>query len=216
MKLKYEWKCYFCDFIGDTRRILQKHRKEFHNGVRKKCTFCSGGKCKYCGEEHKLKQHLNLHEKYCKLNPNRIICKGHKVTEETKKKIKETNKIKHTLGGYRKGSGRGKNGWYKGYYCDSSWELAFVIYNIEHDIKFERNKNKFEYEYEGKKLKYLPDFIIDGKYIEIKGYNNKQWEAKFNQFPKNETLEVLMENEMKPYLDYVIEKYGKDFIKLYE
>lgn len=125
-------------------------------------------------------------------------------------------KMKKTCGGYRQGSGTGKHGKYKGYYCDSSWELAFVIYNLEHNIKFERNKRKFVYVYEGKELNYLPDFIIDGKYIEIKGYRSKQWEAKFNQFPKNETLEVLTKNEMKPYLDYVIEKYGKDFIKLYE
>jgi len=37
-------------------------------------------------------------------------------------------------GGKRIGSGRGKSGWYKGYWCDSSWELAYVIYNIDHDV----------------------------------------------------------------------------------
>lgn len=149
-----------------------------------------------------LKQHLNDG-----IIKNVWIGRHH--TEETKRKLALS-------GGYRKGSGRGKSGWYKGYYCDSSWELAFVIYNIEHDIKFERNRRKFVYVYEGKELKYLPDFILDGKYIEIKGYRSKQWEAKFNQFPKEETLEVLMKDEMKPYLDYVIGKYGEDFIKLYE
>lgn len=25
-----------------------------------------------------------------------------------------------------------KHGWYKGFWCDSSWELAFVMYNIDH------------------------------------------------------------------------------------
>lgn len=119
-------------------------------------------------------------------------------------------------GGYKKNSGRGKKGFYKKYWCDSSWELAFVIYNLEHDIKFQRNKHKFQYEFEGKKLNYLPDFIMeDGTYIEIKNFNTKQTLAKYNQFPY--TLKVICGmNEIKPYLDYVINKYGVDFIKLYE
>ena len=42
-------------------------------------------------------------------------------------------------GGYRKGSGVGKGGWYKGYWCDSSYELAWIIFNIEHGNLFTRN-----------------------------------------------------------------------------
>ena len=44
--------------------------------------------------------------------------------------------IKHAPGGKRHGSGRGKKGWYKGYYCDSTWELAWVIYQLDHGVKF--------------------------------------------------------------------------------
>ena len=109
-----------------------------------------------------------------------------------------------------------KKGRYKGYYCDSSWELAFVIYNLEHDIKFERNTKKFKYIFEGKELKYMPDFIIDGKYVEIKGYWNKQWQAKLEQFPKEEKLIVLYKNDMKKYIDYAKNKYGNNFIELYD
>jgi len=32
---------------------------------------------------------------------------------------------------------RGKAGFYKGYHCMSSWELAYVIYNLEHNVSFE-------------------------------------------------------------------------------
>ena len=28
--------------------------------------------------------------------------------------------------------GYGKHGWYKEYWCDSSWELAYVIYNLDY------------------------------------------------------------------------------------
>lgn len=132
---------------------------------------------------------------------------GKHHSEETKKKIA-------IHGGYRKGSGRGKKGYYKGYWCDSSWELAFVIYNLEHEILFARNTTKFEYFFNGKTFHYIPDFIISDEYIEIKGYENEKWNSKVSQFPHK--LKILKKNDMEPYLEYVINKYGKNFIKLYD
>lgn len=140
--------------------------------------------------------------------------KTDKAEIERKRKISENGKGK--IGGYREGSGRGKKGWYKGYWCDSSWELAFVIYNLEHDISFARNNQKFKYEFEGKKLHYIPDFIMeDGTYVEIKNYATEKTNAKHNQFPHK--LNVICGfKEIQVYLDYVELKYGKDFIRLYE
>lgn len=118
-------------------------------------------------------------------------------------------------GGFREKGGRGKQGWYKGVYCQSSWELAWVIYALDHDIKFKRNTEGFEYKFETKKHKYYPDFIVgDKSYVEVKGYNSKQWAAKHGQFKHN--LEIIDRKKIKPYLDYAIQKYGKDFIKVYE
>ena len=133
---------------------------------------------------------------------------------ERKRKISETAKRNKIAGGLRKGSGRGKKGWYKGFWCDSSWELAFVIYNLEHNITFERNREGFEYIFEGEKHKYYPDFIIENEYYEIKGYRTKQLEVKISQF--EHILNVIDNLHIKPYLDYVISKYGEDFIRLYE
>ena len=121
-------------------------------------------------------------------------------------------------GGYRKGSGVGKKGYYEGYWCDSSWELAWVIYHLENNISFERNKIGFVYEYKNKKRKYFPDFIVQGVYYEIKGRKNfdelsKIDKEKINQF--KEKLIVLYYEQIKPYLDYVISKYGDDYIRLY-
>lgn len=139
---------------------------------------------------------------------------GQTLSTEIKNKISESNKGK--TGGYRKGSGFGLSGWYKGYYCDSSWELAFVIYNLEHNIKFKRNVEKFQYEFENKTLYYLPDFILeDGTYIEIKGYETDQTKAKYLYFP-HELKVISGKKQIKPYLTYVESKYGKDFVKLYE
>lgn len=33
-------------------------------------------------------------------------------------------------GGYKPGSGRGKKGWYKGFFCDSSWDMAVIKKSI--------------------------------------------------------------------------------------
>lgn len=36
-------------------------------------------------------------------------------------------------------------GYYDNIWCDSSWELAFVVYCKEHNMSIERNKQSFEY-----------------------------------------------------------------------
>jgi hypothetical protein len=141
------------------------------------------------------------------------------IEELRKKKISETMKKNPLSGGLRKGSGRGKKGWYKGYWCDSSWELAWVIYNLDHNIKFERNIIGFEYEYKNQKRKYYPDFLITDTFYEIKGRRSfekldNENKEKIKQFKFN--LTVLYERDMKPYISYVIDKYGKNYTNLYE
>ncbi len=125
-----------------------------------------------------------------------------------------SDSLRGKCGGIRKGSGCGKSGHYLGIWCDSSWELAWVIFHIENNISFERNDIGFDYEFEGKIKKYYPDFIIDSEFIEIKGYKTAQFEAKLQQFPGS--LKVLYKKGMQLYLKYAIEKHGKDFIKLYD
>ena len=138
--------------------------------------------------------------------------KGKKLTEEHKEKLRKA--LKGYCPNNRPGIGNG--GWYKGYYCYSSWELAFVIYNLEHNIKFERNTKAFDYINTNNEVhKYYPDFIIEnGDYVEIKGYETENDKLKINSF--KEPLIVLRLKELTPYLDYVINKYGRNFINLYE
>lgn len=89
------------------------------------------------------------------------VSKGVASTPEKEKlrkqKISESMKKNKLSGGLRIGSGRGKKGRYKGHWCDSSWELAWVIYNLEHNISFERNHIGFNYQYKGQERKYYPD-----------------------------------------------------------
>ena len=135
---------------------------------------------------------------------------GH--TEETKQKLSIIAK-ERKLGGYVQGSGRGKKGWYKGFFCDSSWELAYVIYCLEHNIDIKRNTEKRKYIWNGEVKNYIPDFIVDGVLTEIKGYKTEQWMAKLNANPD---IKVLYEADLEVIITYVTNTYGKDFIKLYE
>lgn len=135
---------------------------------------------------------------------------GHSVDSKTRLKISDSCKGK--TGGVREGGGRGKKGYYQGIYCDSSWELAFVIFHLKNGNKIERVKEPRTYVFEGKIRKYYPDFTVNGKTFEIKGWKTSQWLAKETQNPD---IIVLGFEEIKPMLDFAILKYGKDFTKAY-
>lgn len=121
-----------------------------------------------------------------------------------------TEKSVGSLGGLRQGSGRGKSGWYRGFWCDSSWELAWVIYSLDHSLSFQRNTVGYEYEFEGKRSKFYPDFLLDSeRLLEIKGYFDGRNEAKIASVPG---LIVLGKEEIQPYLEYAKEKFGPDFV----
>jgi len=137
---------------------------------------------------------------------------GRKKTQEMKNHQSEIAKQKG-LGGYRIGGGRGKCGWYKGIFCDSSWELAFVIWHMDHNISIERCKVPRHYTWNDKVRKYYPDFVVNEITYEIKGYRTLQWEAKIAD---HTDIVCLFQYEIKPYLQYAIDNYGKDYIKLYD
>ena len=121
------------------------------------------------------------------------------------------------MGGYRKGSGRSKSGHYKGIYCGSTYELCWVIYNLDHNIEFIRFPGLLE----KNGVKYYPDFLLaDGKTIvETKGY-----EAQESVDVKTAVAEslgydvrVLRKDDLKYTFDYVKQKYQTDkFYILYD
>jgi len=139
-----------------------------------------------------------------------------KIDERTenirRRKISEKLKNHPNGGGYRKGSGRGKSGNYKGYWCDSTYELVWVIYHLDHNIKFKRNTERFDYIHNGKSKKYLPDFIKGGMIYEIKGYKDELVDIKLNSV--NKPIKILYKNDIQYMFDYVEEKYTYD--KVYD
>ena len=135
---------------------------------------------------------------------------------ERKRKISETMK-KKGCGGYRPGSGRGKKGHYKGFYCDSTYELVYIIYNLDHKIKFQRCTKYYLYKLNNKICKYYPDFELeDGTLIEIKGYHTELVDLK-TQAVKDKEIKVLFEKDLKYAFDWVKQNYSyKQLSDLYE
>jgi len=123
-----------------------------------------------------------------------------------------------------------KGYWYQDKHFDSSWELALYIWLVD-------NKKQFIYhptlslEYEGDDGKthlYYPDFLIEGKFYEIKGsqFFNEAWEP-FNMYTqkfwwgKLKALEaynvvILRKEDMKMYLEYVTDTYGQGYLKQFK
>lgn len=87
-------------------------------------------------------------------------------------------------GGYREGSGRSKSGWYEGLFCNSTYELIFVAFNLERGLTVRRCECILEYTFDGKIRNYHPDFEINGDIYEVKGFVTKQSEAKREQHPE--------------------------------
>ena len=168
--------------------------------------------CKYCNKEFIPKYIYN--ENYYKIIRHTKFCSPECLHKYKIQNFREINK-KYKLGGFKEGSVKNyKSGWYHGIHCDSSWELAFIIYHEEHGNKIERYKEIRKYILNNKEYNYYPDFIVNDKDIyEIKGIKSKMSDAKQLY---NKDIIFLYRKDMKIYLDYVIEKYGKNFIDLYD
>ena len=140
-------------------------------------------------------------------NSNSLKGKSHSQSIETRNKISKSLKNNPNGGGIRQGSGRGKKGYYKGIYCRSTYELVYVIYNLDHNIDFMPCKRIYEYEYQGEKHKYYPDFELkNGTIIEIKGYATEQTKAKLASVT-DRPIKILFKRDLQYAFDYVSKNY---------
>ena len=146
--------------------------------------------------------------KTCSKNCTRIL---------TSKNISKSKKGKPGI--IRNRAGRGKSGLYKGFWLSSTYELAYLIYCLDHDIHIERNNKGFPYFNPDTNSwhKFYPDFIVDGKLTEIKGYKSKITEYKLSGV--TEPIQILYQEELTHIFHYVEHKTKikiKDIYNLYE
>ena len=120
-------------------------------------------------------------------------------SEATKSKRKATIAKKVELGEWHVSLAKDHHYNYNGVDLHGKWELNYAKWLDANQIKWQRCKDSFLYEYEGKTRRYTPDFyLVDtDEYIEIKGYKTDKDDAKWSQFPKYRTLVILLENDLK-------------------
>lgn len=220
----------------ESMKQLEEARKHVYKKYKSlSITECE---CEYCHNYFSI-YGIKAHIKACESNPNALPkhlfgnkgkTKGYspwnkgltKYTDERVRRQGETYS-KHiqdgsieTTGGFREQCVKNyKHGWYQGIYCDSSWELAYILYCLDNDIKIERNTDYLTYiDSDNHVHKFYPDFLIDGSVlVEIKGMQDKFHSLKSEQNPN---VRFLYKDDMKPILHYVKSKYGKDFVNLLE
>lgn len=116
---------------------------------------------------------------------------------------------------------------------DSSWEVAFYIYNKDKNILIERNIEPLEYYFNEEKHLYFPDFKIGDNYFEVKGEqflsrdnngnitgfrnafgenNQEQLISKYNCILEHK-VEIIDKFKIKQYLDYIAATYGKKYLE---
>lgn len=116
---------------------------------------------------------------------------------------------------------------------DSSWELYYYIFCEQKNIKITRVTEGLEYSVLNKKYYYFPDFLVEGKLVEIKGpqfldENNNlicpydkselgklKCEEKQKCMEKNK-VQVLSKKELEPIIDIVNNICGKDYVKSFK
>lgn len=196
----------FCSLVcSNSRAMSEETRRKIYStwSLKNKEKKLKELTCKFCH----LKFEGDREVLYCS-----IECR------KSGKSLNLSRVLKGKTGGVREGGGRGRHGKYKGYYYQSSWELAYIMYNIDNSIKFERNtKEKFPYKYGDKMYNYYPDFKLDeNTFVEIKGYYTSRVREKLKSLPKNKRLIIIDRTSISKYINYATEMYGKDFADVSE
>lgn len=113
----------------------------------------------------------------------------------------------------------GKSGYYKGAKYDSTYELCWAIYNLDHNIPFKRSKVQIPYMYQGKQHTYYPDFELeDGTLIEIKGRHTSLVDIKTQAaISQGYNIKILYGKDLKDIFSYIEKTYKtKQFYSLYD
>lgn len=145
-------------------------------------------------------------------------------TDEIKQKI--SSSVKCTLNkldfrptkSWKNKSGNSNSKFYTGYfnkiYCESSYELIFLIYCFDNNIKVERCPFKFSYTYDNKKHLYFPDFYLPeyDMIIELKGknqyYKKDVVKLKAESVKDHSYLIIWDEDITNKYIPWILNRYG--------
>lgn len=188
-----------------------------------------GNTCSAQGEEIKKKIEKISMERYGVENPllatstrnhnKQVMLEKYNVSSpfalpEVQQKSKETRLKKYGASmGYNKSPYN-----YNNMIFDSSWELAFYIYAIDHNYNIIREPIELPYIVNNKEYHYFPDFLVNGTLYEIKSqyWIDKQYASfggkeKFECI-KNNNVIIISNKEIIKYLDYISNTYSKNYL----
>lgn len=206
LKKFFYYKCNECGIIK-SKRIYSENRKIKVDFTCRECKYKNTSKERYGtdnpAKSEKIKEitKKNNLEKYGVDNPAKL--------ESIKEKAKEVNLKKYgtvaPCQNYEVLKKCFKNIFYDNVYFDSSWEVAYWIWCKNHNKDIKRNTQMYDL---SNGTKCLPDFIVDGKIVEIKGdrlKNQKSYKYKFEFYKKN-NVTVLSYDDLLPIFKEVYQE----------
>lgn len=137
----------------------------------------------------------------------KVLVKPEEIEEVIDEMLDDASKIKNleptltTSGKMYKPQGH--KGFAHGMKFDSYWEFAFYLYTTEKEgLICERNRTeKLHYiDENGKSRNFYPDFIVAGKYYEIKGFLRPSDKCKMDQCWE---VEFLFGEDIKPMISWL-------------
>ena len=124
-------------------------------------------------------------------------------------------KVRNLGGVTNSGGPCSRRGYYHGIHCDSTYELIYLIYCLENNIKIVRNKKYFMYYNTNNVLrKYYPDFYLPelNTYIELKGYKDGNVDSKLDSVIKaGSAIQILYKDDLRDKLDFINKKLNKNY-----
>lgn len=131
---------------------------------------------------------------------------------------KECKNKWHSLNNFKQNKTFGKCGYYRGIFCASSWELAFLIYNLDLNKDIKRCEHVFKYKLDNQEHLYFPDFMMEEVIYEIKGRELEDVALKTKSvIEAGHRIEIIRKKQIEPMIKYIKEKYKiKDITKLYD
>jgi hypothetical protein len=142
-----------------------------------------------------------------------------KLQEYKKKQSYNTTGEKNPMYGRPapKNSGNGICGWYKDWFFRSILELSYMIFVIERfNFKWETAENsefKVEYNIDGVKRNYFPDFVLNGKYV-VECKPKKLWDTSINKVKFNYAEKFYRSKNMKFKVTDITRIQKKELIQL--
>lgn len=206
--------CIYCNRVAKSKVSNQQHEIRCHQNPDK--IIVSSGKsriahidptpCLFCGSVFSSKNSLNNHTIRCPANPDRklqTITLAGKISSKEKytkwaatywtqdrrneRSIKMKAAVEKNPESYTSSNrGRTKQIEYNGIKFQGQWELDFYKWCNNNNVRCERSKNWFPYEWNGSR-KYNPDFYLPdlNRYVEVKGYETERDRRKWLQFPED-------------------------------